>query len=55
MVSKMNKQELLKLMRLLSALESILLYAPTVNTRIPDYLLENLSECTEVLEKEILK
>lgn len=51
----MNKQELLKLMRLLSALESILLYAPTTNTRIPDYLLEDLTACTEVLEKEILK
>lgn len=54
-VSKMNKQELLKLMRLLSALESILLYAPTTNTRIPDYLLEDLTACTEILEKGILK
>ena len=51
----MSKPELLKLMRLLSALESALLYDQTNRTRIPDYLLEDITTCTEALEREILK
>jgi hypothetical protein len=51
----MTKPELLKLMRLLSALESALMYDRQTSTRIPDYLLEDLLACTEMLEAEILK
>ena len=51
----MSKQELIKLMRLLSALESALLYDQANRPRVPDYLLEDLENCTEVLEREILK
>ena len=51
----MTKPELLQLMRLLSALESALTYDQTNRTRIPDYLLEHLANCAEVLEREILK
>jgi len=48
----MTKQELLRLMRLLSALESIGIYR---DSRTPDYLLEELTEMVEILEREILK
>lgn len=51
----MTKQELLQLMRLLSALESALMYDQQAKTKIPDYLLEHITTCTEVLEREILK
>jgi hypothetical protein len=51
----MTKQELLQLMRLLSALESALMYDRQASTRIPDYLLEDLQVCTGLLEREILK
>ena len=51
----MTKAELLKLMRLLSALESALMYERLSSTRLPDYLLEDLNSATEVLEREILK
>lgn len=55
----MTKPELLKLMRLLSGVESLLLYSGRqhLNERahIPDYLLEDLANCTEMLEREILK
>lgn len=55
----MTKPELLKLMRLLSGLESILLYSGRqhLNERahIPDYLLEDLASCSEMLELKILK
>ena len=55
----MTKPELLRLMRLLSGMESILLFSGTqhLNQRvhIPDHLLEELTELTEVLETEILK
>ena len=50
----MTKPEALQLMRLLSALESALMYDRTNSTRIPDYLLEDIQVATEVLEKEIL-
>ena len=49
----MTKPELLKLMRLLSALESALVYSKS--NSIPDYLLEDITACTEMLEREILK
>lgn len=55
----MTKPELLKLMRLLSGVESLLLYSGRQHlnerTHIPDYLLEDLGNCTEMLECEILK
>ena len=55
----MTKPELLKLMRLLSGVESLLLYSGRqhLNERahIPDYLLEDLASCSEMLEREILK
>ena len=52
----MTKQELLQLMRLLSALESALMYDMKNSQRsIPDYLLEDISTCTEILEREIVK
>jgi hypothetical protein len=47
----MTKQELLRMMRLLSALESLML----TKERVPDYLLEQLTEMVEILEREILK
>ena len=47
----MTKQELMKLMRLLSALEGVMLtIAP-----IADYLLEQIDEMVAVLERELLK
>lgn len=54
----MTKPELLKLMRLLSGMESLLLYGgrqPSERAHIPDYLLEELANCSEMLEREILK
>ena len=47
----MTKQELLALMRLLSALES---WGFATKERIPDYLHEQLADSMEVLEREIL-
>ena len=47
----MSKQELLRMMRLLSGLESVML----TKERVPDYLLEQLNEMVDVLEREILK
>ncbi len=47
----MTIQELLCMMRLLSALESLML----TKERVPDYLLEQLTEMVEILEREILK
>lgn len=49
----MTKPELLKLMRLLSGMESLMMF--TQRTNVPDYLLEDLANCTEMLECEILK
>jgi len=48
----MTKQEMLKILRLLSAMESAAL---TSKTTLPDYLYDLLADCTEVLEREILK
>lgn len=54
----MTKPDLLKLIRLLSGVESLLLYSGRqhLNERahIPDYLLEDLANCSEMLEREIL-
>ncbi len=50
----MTKPELFKIMRLLSALETALLYDRTNSTHLPDYLLEDITSCTEILEREIL-
>ena len=47
----MTKEELLKLMRLLSALEAV----SVLREQLPDYLLEDLSEAVAILEREILK
>lgn len=47
----MSKQELLQMMRLLSALESVMF----TKERVPDYLLEQLTEMVDILEREILK
>ena len=51
----MTKPELLQLMRLLSALESALMYDRQGSTRMPDYLLEDIEKSTAILEREILK
>ena len=55
----MTKPELIRLMRLLSGMESILLFSGVqhLNQRahLPDYLLEELTALTDVLEREILK
>lgn len=53
----MTKQELLRLMRLLSGAETLLLYTghQHLNERERmNKLLEELSQCTEILEREIL-
>ena len=48
----MSKQELLKLLRLLSAIES----AMSINkAQLPNYLFEQIDESVAVLEREILK
>jgi len=47
----MTKPELLQMMRLLSALESVMIS----KDRVPDYLLDQLHSMVEVLEREILK
>lgn len=55
----MTKPELLTLLRLLSGMESVLLYGSgqhlNERQRVPDYLLEDLAHCSEMLEREILK
>ena len=55
----MTKPELLRLMRLLSGVESLLLYSGRqhLNERahIPDYLLEEMANCSEILERAILQ
>lgn len=48
----MTKDELLKLMRLLSALEALGMMRDRTT---PDYLLEDLAQCVSILEREILK
>ena len=48
----MTKQELLKLLKLLSAIES----AMSINkATLPDYLFEQIDKAMAVLEREILK
>lgn len=47
----MTKEELLRVMRLLSALEALGMMR---DRTMPDYLLEDLSSCVEILEREIL-
>ena len=47
----MTKQELMKMMRLLSALEGVML----TKAPVPDYLLEQIDEMVAVLERELLK
>lgn len=48
----MTKQELLELLKLLSAIES----AMSVNkAQLPNYLFEHLAAAVTVLEREILK
>lgn len=47
----MTKPELLQMMRLLSALESVMIS----KDRVQDYLLDELREMVEILEREILK
>jgi len=50
----MTKREMLRLMRLLSALESLVIYRK-IGEPVPVYLFDELSKCVEMLEKEILK
>jgi hypothetical protein len=47
----MSKAELLQMMRLLSALESVMI----AQCKTPDYLLEQLTDAVTVLEREILR
>lgn len=54
----MTKPELLSLMRLLSALESILLFSGgqgVPRQSMPDYLLEEIGRQVEIVEREILQ
>jgi hypothetical protein len=48
----MSKEEALKLVRLLSAMES---WAFSQPNRIPDYLIEDIGTAMKVLERIILK
>ena len=48
----MTKEEALKLVRLLSAMES---WAFSQTNRIPDYLIEDVGTAMQVLERIILK
>ena len=48
----MTKKEMLDILKTLSAMESATLAA---KAHLPDYLLENLITCCEILEREILK
>jgi hypothetical protein len=50
--SKMSKEELLRIMRLLSALEAL---GMTRTPEIPQYLLDDLDEAVRVLEREIVR
>ena len=51
----LSKHELIQLLRLLSALESVMVYQSTSKALLPDYLLDELHTCAEILEREILK
>lgn len=48
----MTKKELLELLQLLSALES---WSFTGGTRLPDHMLEQLNDKSELLKEVILK
>lgn len=48
----MSKEELLRIMRLLSALEAVGLYKEPA---LPSYLVEQIDDAVALLEKEILK
>jgi hypothetical protein len=48
----MTREEMLEIMRLLSALEAVGLMR---DSSMPDYLLEKLDTAVKVLEREILK
>lgn len=48
----MTREELLRIMRLLSALEAVGIMH---RDRTPDYLLDDLAAIVEILEREILK
>lgn len=48
----MAKQELLQIMRVLSAMESAMFVA---KVQIPEYLLDQLLDCVQKIEAEILK
>lgn len=48
----MTKEELLRIMRLLSALEGIGLYQEPA---LPSYLIEEIDEVVTMLQREILK
>lgn len=48
----MTKQDALKLIKLLAALES---WAMNQQSRMADYLLQDLQDCMEVLEKIVLE
>lgn len=50
----LTKHELLEILRLLSGLESAICYR-TDRASVPDYLLDELQACAEILEREILK
>jgi hypothetical protein len=50
----MSKEEMLRIMRLLSALESVTLLR-TEHRALPVYLLEELTVAVDILEREILK
>lgn len=55
----MTKSEYLRLLRLLSSLETLLLFSGRQNLHaqqhIPDHLLEELTAMSELLEREILR
>ena len=55
----MTKAEFLRLLRLLSSLETLLLFYGRqhqgAQQHIPDYLLEELTAMSELLEREILR
>jgi len=51
----MDKLSLMRILKLLSAMESILLYRGESRGDVPDYLLEDISEVVRSLEQEILK
>ena len=48
----MTKQELVKLMRLLAAIEAV---GMMQDPRFPEFILEDVIECVDIIEREILK